>query len=203
MTATGTGAGTAAGSAPAARLLAHWWSRPTEDEVAAWDECWSGACEIAELLGARCSVVEELRAASGATPVPELLAEYERLLIGPGRVECAPYESLWRGDAARRDRGRLMGPAAAEIVALYRSIGLQVRADAHELPDHIAIEWEALAYGLEAGTAEATDGAAALVADHLAVWIPPFCAAVEAESQQPFYGVLARLTAAWTETLAG
>ena len=190
----------AAGFAPAARLLAHWWSRPTEEEVGSWAECWSGACEVAELLGLGCDGVEALREAFVGSPVGALLDEYERLLIGPGRAPCPPYESLWRGDGPRREQGRLMGTAAAEVVHLYREIGLQVRADAHELPDLLTIEWEALAYAFEHDAGEA---ATSLVEKHLAVWIPPFCSAVEAEAEHPFYAALARLTGAWTEPLAG
>lgn len=190
----------AAAHSAAARLLAHWWSRPTQDEAESWAECWPGACEVAELLGLACSGVEALRAAFVGSPVDALLDEYERLLIGPGRAPCPPYESLWRGDGPRREQGRLMGAAAAEVVQLYREIGLQVRVDAHELPDHLTIEWEALAYAFEHDAGEA---ATSLVEEHLAVWIPPFCSAVEAEAEHPFYAALARLTGAWTDALAG
>ena len=91
-----------------------------------------------------------------------------------------------------------MGPAASDIVRVYRRIGLQVRADVHELPDHLAIEWEALAFALEH---DATEAAAALVDEHLALWVPRFCEAVAHETAQPFYAALASLTAAWTAAL--
>ena len=190
----------AAGPAPAARLLAHWWSRPTGDEIESWASCWSGACEVAGLLGLGCDGVEALRSALVDSAGDELLGEYERLLNGPGRAPCPPYESLWREDGPKREQGRLMGPAAGGIARLYGEIGLRVRADAHELPDHLAIEWEALAFALEHDAAEV---AASLVDEHLALWIPPFCEAVEAETVLPFYTALAALTAAWTAALAG
>lgn len=190
----------AAGDAPAARLLAHWWSRPTQDEVESWEACWSGACEVASLLELGCDGVEALRSALAASPVDQLLAEYERLVNGPGRAPCPPYESLWNDGGAKREQGRLMGAAASEVVRLYGELGLQVRADAHELPDHLAIEWEALAFALEHDKDEA---AAALVDEHLALWIPPFCEAVRAEAALPFYLALASLTEAWTAALAG
>ena len=90
--------------------------------------------------------------------------------------------------------------AAGGIARLYAEIGLRVRADAHELPDHLAIEWEALTFALEQDAAEA---AASLVDEHLALWMPPFCAAVEAETVHPYYAALASLTAGWTAALAG
>jgi len=186
------------GRAPAASLLAHWWSRPTPDEVESWNSCWSGACEVAELLGLDYGGVDALRSALSVSTIDALLGEYERLLNGPGRAPCPPYESLWRGDGPRREQGRLMAAAASDVVHLYREIGLQVRADAHELPDHVAIEWEALAFAFDHAASEVGE---ALVTEHLAIWIPPFCDAVAAEAEQPFYAALAPLTAAWTAAL--
>lgn len=149
-----------------ARSLASWWSRPNGDEVAGWDD----------------------------PPGPvdeELLDEYERLFVGPGRVPCPPYESLWRTDAPRREQGRLMAACAVEVARIYAQLGLRVRADAHELPDHLVVELEALAFALEQG---ADDAAAALQREHLASWLPPFCARVEAETTHPFYRALAQRT---------
>lgn len=182
----------AAGLVPAARRLAAWWSRPTAEEIDRWAASWPQASEL-ESDG-----VAALEAAAEASEPEALLEEYERLLVGPGRVPCAPYESLWRDDVPRREEGRLMGDVAEDVARIYREIGLRVRADAHELPDHIAVEWEALAYALEQGA----DDAAGELASHLAVWMPPFCAAVAAATQEPFYAALAELTSAWTVALA-
>ena len=179
----------AAGLAPAARLLASWWSRPTAEERERWAAVWPAALELEPDRAA------ELRAAAEEAAPEALLEEYERLFVGPGRVPCSPYESLWREDTPRREQGRLMGDATDDVVRIYREIGLRVRADAHELPDHVAIEWEALAYALEQG---ADDAAADLVRAHLAAWMGPFCAAVATATTEPFYAVLAELTSAWT-----
>lgn len=183
----------AAGLAPAARLLAAWWSRPTAEETERWAASWPQASEL-EPDG-----VAALEAAAEASEPEALLEEYERLLVGPGRVPCAPYESLWRDDVPRREQGRLMGDVAEDVARIYRDIGLSVRADAHELPDHIAAEWEALAYALEEGADDAADE---LARAHLAVWMPPFCAAVAAATEEPFYAALAEVTSAWTVALA-
>lgn len=150
----------------AASELASWWTRPTADEVARWDE--------------------------PPGPVDEALEdEYERLLVGPGRVPCPPYESLWRSDAPRREQGRLMAACAVDVAALYRLLGLRVREDAHELPDQLAVELEALAYALESGADEIAE---ALLRDHLAHWVPAFCAQVARETTHPFYAALATRT---------
>ncbi|HVW89080.1 MAG TPA: molecular chaperone TorD family protein [Gaiellaceae bacterium] len=183
----------------AAYLLARWWSRPVGEEIDGWDGSWEEAREAAELLDRSPALVCELEAASAASSRAALLEEYERLLVGPGRVPCAPYESLWRTDAPRRERGVLMGAAATEVARLYGELGLQVKADAHELPDQLAVEWEALAYALDR---ERRDVAAALLDDHLAQWVPAFAAAVAAETEEPFYAALASLTAEWAAALA-
>jgi TorA maturation chaperone TorD len=190
----------AAGVAPAARLLAGWWSRPTPDELKRWALSWPDAYDAAQVLELRADGVAELEAALEASQVKALREEYERLLVGPGHAPCPPYESLWRADQPRREQGRLMGAAAAEVVRIYQDLGLQVRTDAHELPDHVAVEWEALAYAFEHDAAEASVD---LARAHLAVWMSPFCAAVAAETEQSFYTALARLTPEWTAALAG
>lgn len=190
----------AAGLAPAARLLAHWWSRPEAEEVESWSDGWPLAADAAATLRAGAAEVEHLEAAVAEFEVEQLLDEYERVLVGPGRVACGPYESLWRGDGPRREQGRLMGAASADVVRIYRDLGISVRADARELPDHLAIEWEALAYAFEQDALEAS---AELARGHLAVWMPPFCEAVAAETESPFYAALARLTPLWTAALSG
>jgi len=92
-----------------------------------------------------------------------------------------------------------MAAAATDVERIYRELGLQVRADVHELPDHLVVEWEALAYALEH---DAEDEAAELGREHLASWVPAFCAAVASETEQPFYAALARVTSGWTNVAA-
>lgn len=189
----------AAVHAPAARLLAAWWSRPTGEELERWDAVWSAARDVADVLDGSPAAVDELEAALDDAQPDALLEEHERLLAGPGRTPCAPYESLWRADAPRREQGRLMGTSAADAARIYAELGLRVRPAAHELPDHLVVELEALAYAHEHGAGEAAE---ALAREHLALWLPAFCAAVGAETEQPFYAALARLTREWAAALA-
>jgi len=186
-----------AGTVVAARLLAHWWSRPTPEEVDGWSGSWPDARRVAGSLGLDPLDVEELERAADS-PAGSLAEEYERLFVGPGRVPCSPYEALWREDGPRRERGSVMGTATQEVIRLYGELGLAVRHDAHELADHVAVEWEALAYALEAGSPVAEP----LLGDHLAVWLPAFCARVEQEAGHDFYRALARATPAFAEGLA-
>jgi TorA maturation chaperone TorD len=181
----------------AARLAARWWSRPLPEEIAVWADIAAVARETAAMLGVPLAQVDRLERALSATAVDALLEEYERLFVGPGQVPCPPYESLWRSDTPRREQGTLMGNAAESVVQLYRELDLAVRGDAYELPDHIVIEWEALAYAFETQA----QAAARLLDEHLAVWLPSFCDAVESNSELEFYRALASLSPCWLVAL--
>ena len=124
-----------------------------------------------------------------------LLEEYEQLFVGPGQVPCPPYESFWREDVPIDIRRTLMGPCTAELKGLYQQLGLQVSSGSCELPDHVAIELEALAYAL---SGEATGQVARrLFNEHLGRWLPRLCRAVAKEAESPFYRELAALTLDW------
>ncbi len=186
-------------SADAAALLSQWWSRPTGETRSVWGRGWEVAVDLAAELDLHPGEIEELRDAAQTAEPESMLAEYERLFVGPGAAPCLPYESLWSSGVRRREAGSVMGPAALAVSDLYRTIGLSLRDEAHELPDHVMIEWEALAYALERGADEA---AAELLETHLARWMGPFCEQVAAESELPYYRTLAAITRAWTDALA-
>lgn len=178
-----------------AQLLAHWWSRPVAEETASWAGMWPDARAAAATLGRDEAEVDSLEAAA-ADDAGQLVEEYERLFVGPGRVPCPPYEALWRDDGRRREQGRLMSSATVGVIRLYRALDLAVRPDAHELPDHLVVELEALGYALGAGAA-GEQTARQLLTGNLLVWTPKLCAAVEQESRLAFYRRLARLTPGW------
>lgn len=190
----------AAWAVAAASLMSSWWSRPTAEEIATWADLGGLAAQVAQHLGLDRGVLQpallHVHGGSGA-----LGDEYERLFVGPGTVPCAPYESVWRQDVPIFDRGALLGPAAVAVEDLYRKMGLRIRPSAHELPDHLAVEWEALAYAL--GEANDLVVARGLLADHLQVWMPPFCGAVAREADADFYRALSELAPRWADVLAG
>jgi TorA maturation chaperone TorD len=190
-----------AGSA-AAGLLSSWWTEPTPQDLAVWREptWWAEASVVWSSLGLAPGLPERL-SATLAPPYEALLEEYQRLFVGPGAHPCPPYESVWRTDRSRLVQGTVMGPAAAAVRALYRGIGLRVRPDSAELPDHVAIELEALSAGLGPGGSSET--ARQLLEDHLAVWLPGFCERVAASSSHDFYRALASATPEWITGMLG
>lgn len=184
----------------AALLIVRWWSRPTAEEVEGWSELWPAARATANALELDVGAVEELTEALAQSDAGALLDEYERLMNGPGRPLCAPYESLWRVDLPVQERGMLMNSAADAVQTVYRTLGLKLRPEPHELPDHLLVEWEALAYALDS---DATEVSRILVRDHLGRWMTPFCQAVSEAATEPFYTRLATVTPVWTASLAG
>jgi TorA maturation chaperone TorD len=171
-------------------LLAHWWSRPTVDEGALW----ARAADLEEFVSKKMAN-ESPRLASSSYDTAALLEEYERLFVGPGPVNCSPYESYWRNDVSVDIRRSLMGPCTADLIQLYGEIGLEVARVSGELPDHIAIELEALAYSLSLDNGEAVTQS--LFFDHLMKWLSRLCRAVTHEAELPFYKDLAEITVRW------
>jgi TorA maturation chaperone TorD len=180
-------------------LLSHFWSRPVTDEVASWAE----ARDLEAATDRRISSdpLREPVRVPGLEEVPRLLDEYERLFVGPGQVPCPPYESFWREDVPVDIRRTLMGPCTAELKEIYSDLGLQMSSQSVELPDHIAIELEAMAYALS--FEETAPVARRIFEEHLARWLPRLCRAVAHEVVEAFYRDLAVLTLDWLAAIKG
>jgi TorA maturation chaperone TorD len=185
-----------------AGAFARLWLEPDAATLRRWrsDKVRADIAAVCELLA--CDPESLMAVADAAhAPLRALREEYERLFVGPGSVPCPPYEALWRSDRPKFEEGTLLGAATQAVVELYQEIGVRVRDDAHELPDHLAAEWEAVAYGL-AGTPPQRRAAQALVGEHLALWVPPFGQGVAAHARLPLYRELARATAALVPAVA-
>ena len=180
-------------------LLAHFWSRPVSDEVASWAEARDLEAETDSRISS--DPLREPVIVPDLEEVPALLDEYERLFVGPGQVPCPPYESFWREDVPVDIRRTLMGPCTADLKRMYLELGLRVSSRAGELPDHIAIELEAMAYALSFD--ETGPVARQIFEEHLAQWLPRLCRAVAHEAEQSFYRNLAVLTLDWLAAIRG
>ena len=180
-------------------LLAHFWSRPVSDEVASWAEARDLEAETDSRISS--DPLREPVIVPDLEEVPALLDEYERLFVGPGQVPCPPYESFWREDVPVDIRRTLMGPCTADLKRMYLELGLRVSSRAGELPDHIAIELEAMAYALSFD--ETGPVARQIFEEHLAQWLPRLCRAVAHEAVAGFYRELAVLTLDWLAAMKG
>jgi DMSO reductase family type II enzyme chaperone len=131
-----------------------------------------------------------------ARSLQALEMEYNRLFVGPGSPEAAPYESVYRDP-----QGLVMGPATRDVARQYKEAGLAPAAYHHDLPDHVTMELNFMAYlALKKSKAQGEETLIWLekertfLQEHLDAWLPLFCQRVVATSRHPFYTALARLT---------
>lgn len=186
----------------AARLLSAWWTLPDSLSVTHWLQpgCQEATLKLwRELVLPGAEAVADLYAAL-VRERESLRQEYESLFVGPGPVPCPPYEAVWRTDRPRHEEGTVTGEATEEVLQLYASFGLKARSGSPELPDHVAVELEALAYAWETGASPTEVNT--LAEFHLAGWIPSFCASVIEHTESDFYKVLATLTRQCVQTWA-
>jgi TorA maturation chaperone TorD len=173
-------------------VLADWWTRPDPNRIALWraagyqDEVkslWE------DVLACSSDAVTSLLT-SLSLEQNFLTAEYERLFVGPAAIPCPPYESVWRTDRPKNEQGTVIGRSTLRVQQLYREMGLQLRPEQVEIPDHLAIELEALAFALAIGDRERSDQ----LLKKLREWLPPFCSSVIDSSLLLFYRGVAEIT---------
>jgi TorA maturation chaperone TorD len=71
--------------------------------------------------------------------------DFEALFRVPGPHYLSPYESVYQSQSAG-GRGCLCGPEAAAAERLYLKAGLEPTAGFSELPDHVGVEMEFMAF---------------------------------------------------------
>ena len=135
--------------------------------------------------------------------VTDLAVDYVRVFIGHGVDAFSaayPFESVYTSE-----KRLLMQEARDEVLAIYRSAGLDKQDSWKEGEDHIALEleFEQILIGrtVEALKKGDEDEAAALLAtqknfldDHLAAWIPMMTADMKRFASTDLYRGLAHLT---------
>lgn len=136
----------------------------------------------------------------------ELAVEHARLFIGPFQLVAPPYGSLYLDNAKT-----VMGESTARVAAFYRSCGLHLADDFHELPDHIAVELECMSYlafkQREAEAAGSADEARRygelqhqFLSSFLLPWLEPFTSAAITDGEAPFYASIAHCCASFIDT---
>jgi len=153
-----------------------------------------------ELLRQFASQVQGLDLTKVAT---DLGAEYVRMFysglqIGGGGVY--PYESVYTSP-----EHVMMQEAHSQVLRLYQQEALQRDPASKEPEDHIAFEFEFMAYlceraaeawGTYLGVARAyLQKQKAFLEEHLLVWVPDFCEDVVRATRSDFYRGVAQLTA--------
>lgn len=190
------------------RFLAACYYQPGPEfaEEKVFDSILDAATRIAPDLAACARRLGESFSAEG----PEnLLVDYARLFVGPGKVIASPYGSVWLSA-----ENALMQDSTMAVVELYREGGFEIDEDFRELPDHIAAELEFLYLLIyqenkacrmgERAASKSINGLKKRFLDgHLGLWVGPFSEAVKAGAQTGLYRDLAELTARFVKMEAG
>lgn len=148
------------------------------------------------------AVASYLSATDGAT-LTELAVDYVRAFIGhgiDGHSAAYPFESVYTSE-----KRLMMQGSRDEVLAIYRSEGLDKHADWHDGEDHIALELEfmrvmalrtatALEDGDEAAAARCEEVQRTFMADHLLRWVPTMMRDVRIFARTGLYLGLADLT---------
>ena len=140
---------------------------------------------------------------AGAATELELRRDYVRAFIGEGtdgKSAAYPFESVYTSEMRLR-----MQDARDEVLALYRSEGLNRTADWHDDEDHVALELEfmqflcdKLAGAVQAGDFERAQATLAtqegFLTEHLCNWVPLMTADMRTFARTDFYKGLAAMT---------
>ena len=140
-------------------------------------------------------VLESIDPASEET-MEDLLWDYTRLFVGPYKLPCPPWESVYTSQ-----KKLMMQDAADDARRVYAELGLAID-DPAVMPDHIGAELNflSLVYAL-AGEENRNQSnciriGESFLNDHLLQWVPQFTADMEAAAESYFYKALARTTRA-------
>jgi TorA maturation chaperone TorD len=124
----------------------------------------------------------------------DLLWEYTRLFIGPYKLPCPPWESVYTSG-----KRLMMQEAYDEVRDLYSEVGLKIDHP-NIMPDHIGTELNFLAvlYIKISDDHEKRpyykDIAKRFLDEHLKRWIPQFTLDMEEAANIKFYKALAKVT---------
>ena len=165
--------------------------KPSQEAIAGWASllAYDTCGEFEELKDA----LEGIQTASSEAR-EDLLWDYTRLFVGPYRLPCPPWESVYTSS-----KKLMMQDAADSARRAYAEFGLTVN-DPAVMPDHIGAELDFLAIVLErAGAENGTETDCAGTAgkflnEHLLNWVPRFTQDLEMSAGTLLYKALARTT---------
>ncbi len=153
--------------------------------------------------------LEELaHAIAGTDPnspeaMQDLLWDYTRLFLGPYRLPCPPWESVYTSS-----QRMVLQEASDAARAAYAEAGVEVGAS-NVMPDHVGVELNFLSLLLE--KIEANTGgedacrrrARDFLDTHLRNWVPRFAADMGRAAQTAVFKALAQSTTAAIEAASG
>lgn len=141
--------------------------------------------------------VKELKSAADSFSDTELLIEYARLFIGPFKTFAPPYSSVYLGS-----KNTVYSEETIWVMQFYKKTGLDFDRDIHDLPDHIAVEFEFIYYMIYNEVSQFEENniekakfyhtsQSEFANEHLRKWVPLFCAKIIEETKNGYYQFLA------------
>lgn len=139
----------------------------------------------------------------GMPPIDQLESAYQRLFVGPGKLEAAPWESVYMD----KDNA-LFQPGTLEVRKSYVAQGFIPEKYPHVADDHLGLELDFMTLlaekaqgALEAGDVGELDGlldaSIKFLDEHLLLWIPSFCETLAESKRGTFYKELAWVMSAY------
>jgi TorA maturation chaperone TorD len=131
--------------------------------------------------------------------IERLRACFTQLFVGPGAVEAAPWESIYRGND-----NALFQSSTLEVRRAYLSAGFLPQSYPKVADDHIALELDFMAClakrlvaSYDCGDDVTLSGELAIshafLSEHLLVWTPSFAAAAQRAKHSVLYAKAAHL----------
>jgi len=165
--------------------------KPSREALENWKTALSSESSL--FLDELKKAINEIDTASD-TELEALLWEYTCLFIGPYKLPCPPWESVYTSP-----KRLMMQDAAAQVQELYDQAGLSINT-AEVMPDHIGVELNFLAVMLErthsdtSSKDEHVNMTGQFLNEHLLNWSPNFTRDMENAAETPLYRALARAT---------
>ena len=165
--------------------------KPTREAIKNWKELLSG--NILNSLSELKEAVDGIDLHSDQE-FEDLLWEFTRLFIGPYRLSCPPWESVYASP-----KKLMMQEAYDEVKDLYRETGLAI-TNPDVMADHIGAELNFLSILFDRIDFDPKEGSHYIAVvkrfldEHLKTWIPHFTLDMEEAATLPFYKALARIT---------
>lgn len=165
--------------------------KPSREALESWKTALSG--ESVLFLDELKKAVKGIDMTSDAV-LEGLLWEYTRLFIGPYKLPCPPWESVYTSP-----KRLMMQDSADQIRVLYAEAGLAINTN-DIMPDHIGVELNFLAVLLRRVQSETNNKeeemgrTGKLLNEHLIKWVPQFTRDMENAAETPFFKALARAT---------
>ena len=131
---------------------------------------------------------------SSEEELEELACEYTRLFIGPYKLPCPPWESVYTSP-----KKLMMQDAAEQVSNIYREMGLAI-GSGDVMPDHIGAELNFLGvlFGKMNEEPENKEAYVGIMQkffeEHLNQWVFRFTSDMEESTDSAFYKALAKAT---------